>query len=51
VGLNRCPRYYLPENRTKKITNLVAKKNDWKRGYTQKLVRDFVSEVNPLLLK
>jgi len=44
------PGYYLPENRAKRIVNLLADKNDWDREEVAKMTLDVTSSVNPELV-
>lgn len=41
------PGYYLPENRGKRIVNLVAPKNDWDIDSVSEMMLDITSSVNP----
>jgi penicillin amidase len=41
------PGYYLPENRGKRIVNLVAPKNDWDMDSVSEMMLDITSAVNP----
>ncbi|WP_298790045.1 penicillin acylase family protein [uncultured Allomuricauda sp.] len=44
------PGYYLPENRAKRIVELLDDKNDWDRESTSKMILDVTSSVNPDLI-
>ena len=41
------PGYYLPENRAKRIVELLEPKNDWDTYATSKMITDVTSSVNP----
>ena len=42
----RYPGYYLPENRAKRIVNLLEPKNDWSKEDVEKMLLDGVSDIN-----
>ncbi|WP_136465691.1 penicillin acylase family protein [Flagellimonas onchidii] len=42
--------YYLPENRAKRIVELLDGKNDWDRDSTAEMILDVTSSVNPGLI-
>lgn len=44
------PGYYLPENRAKRITQLLAPKNDWDKEAVSKMIVDHTSAVNPTIV-
>ena len=41
------PGYYLPENRAKRITQLLSPKNDWDKKSVSNMMLDVTSAVNP----
>ncbi|MBT8178804.1 MAG: penicillin acylase family protein, partial [Eudoraea sp.] len=43
----QIPGYYLPENRAKRIVELVEQKNDWDRESVGEMILDVTSSVNP----
>lgn len=45
------PGYYLPENRAKRIVQLLDVKNDWNREDVGKMLTDVTSSVNPAIVK
>lgn len=45
------PGYYLPENRAKRITQLLDAKNDWDKESASKMITDVTSSVDPIVLK
>ncbi|MGI9551491.1 MAG: penicillin acylase family protein [Aurantibacter sp.] len=45
------PGYYLPENRAKRITQLLETKNDWDLKSATEMITDVTSAVNPEILK
>ncbi len=45
------PGYYLPENRAKRIVELLEPKNDWEAIDVQKMMTDVTSSVNPDIVK
>ena len=45
------PGYYLPENRAKRITELLETKSDWDLESTSKMITDITSSVNPTIAK
>jgi penicillin amidase len=45
------PGYYLPENRAKRITNLLDAKDDWDGESVRGMMTDATSPVNPVILK
>ncbi|MRH99637.1 penicillin acylase family protein [Kriegella sp. EG-1] len=45
------PGYYLPENRAKRITQLLAAKNDWDIASASEMINDVTSAVNPSIIK
>ncbi len=44
------PGYYLPENRAKRIVQLLDAKNDWDKESTSEMILDVTSSVNPSLV-
>ncbi len=44
------PGYYLPENRAKRIVELLDGKNDWDKESASKMILDVTSTVNPRLV-
>ncbi|NAY90814.1 penicillin acylase family protein [Muricauda sp. JGD-17] len=44
------PGYYLPENRAKRIVQLLENKNDWDKKATSEMILDVTSSVNPSLV-
>ncbi|MBS9464157.1 penicillin acylase family protein [Flagellimonas sp. 389] len=44
------PGYYLPENRAKRIVELLDGKNDWDKESASKMILDVTSTVNPQLV-
>ncbi|WP_291871439.1 penicillin acylase family protein [Maribacter sp.] len=44
------PGYYLPENRAKRITQLLEPKNDWDQESASNMITDVTSPVNPLVV-
>lgn len=44
------PGYYLPENRGKRIVNLLHPKDDWNIESTSKMMTDVTSSVNPSIV-
>lgn len=44
------PGYYLPENRAKRIVNLLEAKNDWDVEDAKEMINDVVSSVNPSII-
>ena len=44
------PGYYLPENRAKRITNLLDVKDDWDKPAVSKMIVDVTSSINPSLV-
>ncbi len=44
------PGYYLPENRAKRIVQLLDAKNDWDLESTSEMILDVTSSVNPSLV-
>ncbi|MCG2461984.1 penicillin acylase family protein [Flavobacteriaceae bacterium F89] len=44
------PGYYLPENRAKRIVQLLGPKNDWDREDVKRMITDGTSSVNPTLV-
>ncbi|RKR13235.1 penicillin amidase [Maribacter vaceletii] len=44
------PGYYLPENRAKRITQLLEPKNDWDKEQVGTMMLDVTSAVNPLVV-
>jgi penicillin G amidase len=44
------PGYYLPENRAKRIVNLLGPKNDWSRESVSEMITDVTSSVNPAIV-
>ena len=47
----KYPGYYLPENRAKRIVQLLAPKNDWDREAVGEMITDVKSSVNPTIIK
>lgn len=47
----KYPGYYLPENRAKRIVELLEPKNDWNREAIGEMITDVTSAVNPSILK
>ena len=45
------PGYYLPENRAKRITQLLDAKNDWDKESASKMITDVTSAIDPIVLK
>jgi penicillin amidase len=41
------PGYYLPENRAKRIVQLLEPKNDWDKEDVQRMIMDATSSINP----
>ena len=46
----KYPGYYLPENRAKRIVQLLEPKNDWDRKSVGKMITDVTSPVNPSIV-
>ena len=44
------PGYYLPENRAKRIVELLEPKNDWNKETVGKMITDITSAVNPTVI-
>jgi penicillin amidase len=44
------PGYYLPENRAKRIVELLAPKNDWDTASVSEMITDVTSAVDPTVL-
>ncbi|TAI48964.1 penicillin acylase family protein [Flagellimonas allohymeniacidonis] len=44
------PGYYLPENRAKRIVELLDNKNDWDKESVSEMILDVTSSVNPRLV-
>ncbi|WP_289644574.1 penicillin acylase family protein [Maribacter aestuarii] len=44
------PGYYLPENRAKRIVNLLEPKNDWDSASVSEMILDVNSSVNPSIV-
>ena len=44
------PGYYLPENRAKRITNLLDVKDDWDKPAVSRMIVDVTSSVNPSIV-
>ncbi|THV58269.1 penicillin acylase family protein [Flagellimonas alvinocaridis] len=44
------PGYYLPENRAKRIVQLLDAKNDWDKTTASEMILDVTSSVNPSLI-
>ena len=51
IGGKLYPGYYLPENRAKRIVELLEPKNDWDREAVSKMITDHTSSVNPDIVK
>ncbi len=47
----KYPGYYLPENRAKRIVELLEPKNDWDRESVGEMITDVTSAVNPSIVK
>lgn len=47
----KYPGYYLPENRAKRIVQLIEPKNDWDKEAVGKMINDNTSSVNPSVIK
>ena len=47
----KYPGYYLPENRAKRIVQLLEPKDDWDKETVGAMINDVTSAVNPLILK
>ncbi|MFT7064959.1 MAG: penicillin amidase [Sediminicola sp.] len=45
------PGYYLPENRAKRIVQLLEPKNDWDMAATQKMILDVTSSVDTIIVQ
>lgn len=45
------PGYYLPENRAKRIVELLEPKDDWDKGSVGRMITDVTSSVNPSIVK
>jgi len=45
------PGYYLPENRAKRIVQLLQPKNDWSKQDFAKMINDVTSSVSPTIVK
>ncbi|MEP0214424.1 MAG: penicillin acylase family protein [Cellulophaga sp.] len=45
------PGYYLPENRAKRIEQLLKPKNDWDKESVSKMITDITSAVDPMVAK
>lgn len=45
------PGYYLPENRAKRIEQLLKPKNDWDKASVSKMITDVTSAVDPTVAK
>ncbi len=45
------PGYYLPENRAKRVVQLLESKNDWDQKGVSKMITDVTSSVNPSVVK
>ncbi len=44
------PGYYLPENRAKRIVDLLGPKNDWNKETVGQMITDVTSSVNPTVI-
>ena len=44
------PGYYLPENRAKRIVDLLGPKNDWNKEAVAQMITDVTSSVNPSII-
>lgn len=44
------PGYYLPENRAKRIVDLLEPKNDWDKQEVSEMIIDITSSVNPMIM-
>ncbi len=51
IGGKLYPGYYLPENRAKRIVQLLEPKNDWDTGAVRTMLTDVTSSVNPSIVK
>lgn len=47
----KYPGYYLPENRAKRIVQLLDPKNDWDKEAVGEMMNDITSAVNPSIIK
>lgn len=47
----KYPGYYLPENRAKRIVDLLENKNDWDVNSAENMITDITSSVNPSIIK
>ena len=45
------PGYYLPENRAKRIVDLLEPKDDWRMEDVKEMITDVVSPINPKIVK
>ena len=45
------PGYYLPENRAKRIVQLLDPKNDWDKAQIAQMINDHTSSVNPEVIQ
>ena len=44
------PGYYLPENRAKRIVELLEPKNDWDKDSASEMITDVTSSVDPIII-
>ncbi|MEN8788823.1 MAG: penicillin acylase family protein [Flavobacteriaceae bacterium] len=51
IAGNLYPGYYLPENRARRIVQLLGEKDDWNKEQVAEMVTDVVSAVNPGIIK
>ncbi len=51
IGGKLYPGYYLPENRAKRIVQLLEPKNDWDMEAVRIMLTDVTSSVNPSIVK
>ncbi|MEX0275207.1 MAG: penicillin acylase family protein, partial [Flavobacteriaceae bacterium] len=51
ISIGLYPGYYLPENRAKRIVQLLEPKNDWDREAVSEMINDATSAVDPLVVK
>jgi penicillin amidase len=47
----QVPGYYLPENRARRIVDLIEPKNDWDREAVMDMIMDVTSSVNPEVIR
>ena len=51
ANTNTYPGYYLPENRAKRIVNLLEKDQNWNKDKVGEMITDVVSSVNTTVVK